>query len=126
MRFMATSSGSFFANLVCGRPAAISLVNRDVAVSHLADAGSVFLPTADRAQSGRLRVLGWGLRLCPVETLTLLFTDIEGSTALLRRLGAGVYGQALADHHSFIRLGLAAHGGEEVDTQGDAFFAVFS
>jgi predicted ATPase/class 3 adenylate cyclase len=61
-----------------------------------------------------------------VETLTFLFTDIEGSTALLRRLGEGVYAQVLADHHSLIRSGLAAHEGEEVDTQGDAFFAVFS
>jgi len=61
-----------------------------------------------------------------VDTLTFLFTDIEGSTALLRRAGAGVYAQVLADHHALIRSGLAAHGGEEVDTQGDAFFAVFS
>ena len=61
-----------------------------------------------------------------VETLTFLFTDMEGSTALLRRLGEDVYAQVLADHHSLIRSGLAAHGGEEVDTQGDAFFAVFS
>jgi predicted ATPase/class 3 adenylate cyclase len=61
-----------------------------------------------------------------VETLTFLFTDIEGSTALLRRLGEGVYAQALADHHSLIRSGLAAHEGEEVGTHGDAFFAVFS
>jgi predicted ATPase/class 3 adenylate cyclase len=61
-----------------------------------------------------------------VETLTFLFTDIEGSTALLRRLGEGVYAQVLADHHSLIRSALAAHGGEEVVTEGDAFFAVFS
>jgi predicted ATPase/class 3 adenylate cyclase len=61
-----------------------------------------------------------------VETLTFLFTDIEGSTVLLRRLGEGVYAQVLADHHALIRSGLAANGGEEVDTQGDAFFAVFS
>ena len=61
-----------------------------------------------------------------VETLTFLFTDMEGSTALLRRLGEDVYAQVLADHHSLIRSGLAAHGGEEVDTQGDAFFAVFA
>ena len=61
-----------------------------------------------------------------VETLTFLFTDIESSTALLRRLGEGVYAQALADHHSLIRSGLAAHDGEEVGTHGDAFFAVFS
>lgn len=61
-----------------------------------------------------------------MDTLTFLFTDIEGSTALLRRVGDGVYEQVLADHHALIRSGLAAHGGEEVDTQGDAFFAVFS
>jgi predicted ATPase/class 3 adenylate cyclase len=61
-----------------------------------------------------------------VETFTFLFTDIEGSTALLRRLGEGLYAQLLADHHSLIRSGLAAHDGKEVDTQGDAFFAVFS
>jgi predicted ATPase/class 3 adenylate cyclase len=61
-----------------------------------------------------------------VETFTFLFTDIEGSTVLLRRLGDGLYGQVLADHHRLIRSGLAAHDGTEVDTQGDAFFAVFS
>jgi predicted ATPase/class 3 adenylate cyclase len=61
-----------------------------------------------------------------VETLTFLFTDIEGSTALLGRLGEDVYGQVLAGHHALIRSALAAHGGREVDTQGDAFFAVFS
>jgi predicted ATPase/class 3 adenylate cyclase len=55
-----------------------------------------------------------------------LFTDIEGSTVLLRRLGEGVYAQALADHHALIRSSLAAHDGEEAGTQGDAFFAVFS
>ena len=61
-----------------------------------------------------------------VETCTFLFTDIEGSTALLQRVGQDVYARVLADHHLIIRLGLAAHGGREVDTQGDAFFAVFS
>jgi predicted ATPase/class 3 adenylate cyclase len=61
-----------------------------------------------------------------VETLTFLFTDIEGSTALLRRLGTGGYAQVLAGHHALIRSALAVHGGTEIDTQGDAFFAVFS
>jgi len=61
-----------------------------------------------------------------VETFTFLFTDIEDSTALVRRLGEGLYAQLLADHHSLIRSGLAAHDGQEVDTQGDACFAVFS
>jgi predicted ATPase/class 3 adenylate cyclase len=61
-----------------------------------------------------------------VETLTFLFTDIEGSTALLGRLGDDVYARVLAGHHTLIRSALAAHDGREVDTQGDAFFAVFS
>jgi class 3 adenylate cyclase len=59
------------------------------------------------------------------QTLTFLFTDSEGSTALRRRLGDG-YGEVLAAHHWLIRSGLAAHGGKEIDTQGDAFFAVFT
>src|SRR5580693_5993571 len=61
-----------------------------------------------------------------METLTFLFTDIEGSTALLRRVGDGVYARVLAGHHALIRSALAAHDGREVDTQGDAFFAVFA
>jgi class 3 adenylate cyclase len=61
-----------------------------------------------------------------VETLTFLFTDIESSTALLRRVGDGVCAQVLDGHHLLIRSALAAHDGSEVDTQGDAFFAVFS
>jgi predicted ATPase/class 3 adenylate cyclase len=60
-----------------------------------------------------------------VETLTFLFTDIEGSTAMLRRLGEKAYAQVLAEHHRLVREGLAAHEGEEVGTHGDAFFAVF-
>jgi predicted ATPase/class 3 adenylate cyclase len=61
-----------------------------------------------------------------VETFTFLFTDIEGSTALLRRIGQDAYAQVLDDHHSLIRSGLAAHDGREVKTMGDGFFAVFS
>ncbi len=61
-----------------------------------------------------------------VETLTFLFTDIEGSTALLRRIGQDAYAQVLDGHHSLIRSALAAHDGREVKTMGDGFFAVFS
>ena len=61
-----------------------------------------------------------------METFTFLFTDIEGSTVLLGRVGQEVYERVLADHHAIIRSGLAAHGGREVDTQGDGFFALFS
>ncbi len=55
-----------------------------------------------------------------------LFTDIEGSTALLQRAGADVYARVLADHHGLIRSALAEHGGREVNTAGDGFFAAFS
>ncbi len=61
-----------------------------------------------------------------METFTFLFTDIEGSTALLRRIGQDAYARVLDGHHSLIRSGLAAHGGREVKTMGDGFFAVFS
>jgi predicted ATPase len=44
----------------------------------------------------------------------------------LRRLGHDAYARVLADHHRLIRAGLSAHGGREIDTQGDGFFAVFS
>ena len=60
-----------------------------------------------------------------MQTLTFLFTDIEGSMAMLLRLG-DAYAQVLADHHQLVRAALAAYGGKEIDTQGDAFFAVLS
>src|SRR5256714_15663901 len=60
----------------------------------------------------------------PRGTVTLLFTDIEGSTRLLQRLGER-YGEALAEHQRLLRAAFAAHGGHEVDTQGDAFFVAF-
>jgi predicted ATPase/class 3 adenylate cyclase len=60
----------------------------------------------------------------PGGTVTLLFTDIEGSTRLLDALGAA-YSEALAEHRSLIRAAVSAHGGVEVDTQGDAFLCVF-
>jgi len=58
-------------------------------------------------------------------TVTLLFTDIEGSTKLLERLGEAAYAEALAEHRRVLRDAFARHGGVEVDTQGDAFFYVF-
>jgi predicted ATPase/class 3 adenylate cyclase len=60
-----------------------------------------------------------------IETLTFLATDIEGSTALLRRLGDGAYSRVLAEHHEIVRTSFEAHGGREEGTQGDSFFVVF-
>jgi predicted ATPase/class 3 adenylate cyclase len=55
-----------------------------------------------------------------------LFTDIEGSTALLQRVGESAYAGILTIHHELIRSALTRHGGREVDNAGDGFFALFS
>jgi YVTN family beta-propeller protein len=57
-------------------------------------------------------------------TVTFLFTDIEGSTRLLKTLGGG-YGEVLGEHQRILRAVFAAHGGQEVDSQGDSFFVAF-
>ena len=60
----------------------------------------------------------------PTGTVTFLFTDIEGSTALLTRL-AEAYVTILERHAEILRAAIATNGGTEVSTEGDAFFAVF-
>jgi predicted ATPase len=57
--------------------------------------------------------------------VTFLFTDVEGSTKLLHKLGAETYVEVLAEHRRVIRESCARYGGVEVDTQGDAFFFAF-
>jgi predicted ATPase/class 3 adenylate cyclase len=61
----------------------------------------------------------------PSGTVTLVFTDIEGSTRLLAELGRDAYRDALAEHRRAVRVAFLAHGGYEVDTQGDSFFYAF-
>jgi YVTN family beta-propeller protein len=56
---------------------------------------------------------------------TVLFTDIVGSTELASKVGDRQWRQVLAMHHAFIRGLLKRHGGREVDTAGDGFFATF-
>ena len=58
-------------------------------------------------------------------TTTFLFTDVEGSTLLLKSLREA-YGQVLSEHQRLLRKAVLAYGGEEVDTQGDACFFAFS
>ena len=73
------------------------------------------------SSSGRSILGAVGL---PSGTVTLLFTDIEGSTRLLHELGDR-YVEVLADHRRVLRVAAAEQGGVEVDTQGDAFFFAF-
>ncbi|HVD64064.1 MAG TPA: hypothetical protein VNC14_07205, partial [Lapillicoccus sp.] len=60
----------------------------------------------------------------PDGTVTLLFSDIEGSTVLLKRLGDGWPG-VLERQRALLREAIDAGGGVVVDCQGDAMFAAF-
>ena len=64
----------------------------------------------------------------PTGTVTFLFTDIEGSTDLLRRLGMDPYDAVLTEHSRILREALCAKrtGGREVRVEGDSFFVAFS
>ena len=62
----------------------------------------------------------------PTGTVTLLFTDIEGSTNLLQRIGGEQYAVVLAEQRELLRHVFHAFDGHEVDTQGDAFFVAFA
>jgi predicted ATPase/class 3 adenylate cyclase/tetratricopeptide (TPR) repeat protein len=61
----------------------------------------------------------------PNGVVTFLFTDIEGSTRLVKAL-RGRYPQILAEHRRLVRAAIASHAGHELDTQGDAFFVAFA
>jgi predicted ATPase/class 3 adenylate cyclase len=62
----------------------------------------------------------------PSGTVTLVFTDAEGSTRLLEELGTDAYREALAEHRRVVRKACARHQGYEVDYDGDAFFYAFA
>src|SRR5690242_3484276 len=62
----------------------------------------------------------------PLGTVTFLFTDVEGSTRLLERLGRERYGALLEQHRELLRRAVEAGGGSEVDATGDSLLAVFS
>jgi predicted ATPase len=61
----------------------------------------------------------------PSGTVTMVFTDIEGSTRLLHELGQDAYREALSDHRRLVRRAFAHYKGYEVDYEGDAFFYAF-
>ena len=60
----------------------------------------------------------------PTGTVTFLFSDVEGSTELLRRLRDG-YAEVMADHERLLRSAFSDCGGHEINTQGDSFFVAF-
>src|SRR5215813_4792406 len=70
------------------------------------------------------RVNNRGMRELPTGTITMLFSDIEGSTVLLSGLGDR-YGEALSTQRALLRAAFSACGGREMGTEGDSFFVVF-
>ena len=91
----------------------------------LAGAGAGRGAARDLALAGRGARRWRGAMALPAGTVTLLFSDIEGSTRLLERLGAGTttYSKSTAGS-SAVRS--CQHGGHEVRTEGDAFFVAFA
>jgi class 3 adenylate cyclase len=61
----------------------------------------------------------------PSGTVTFLFSDIEGSTRLLKQLGDDEYADLLRTHRRIVRETFGLYHGQEIDTQGDAFFYSF-
>ena len=66
------------------------------------------------------------MRTLPTGVVTFLFTDIEGSTALLERLGADRYAALLDRHCQLIRQAIEANGGIEIGREGDSFTVAFA
>ena len=64
-------------------------------------------------------------QVSPSGLVTILFTDVEGSTALTQRLGDAGAREVMREHERIVREALAAHGGSEVKTMGDGFMASF-
>ena len=72
--------------------------------------------------------VGWGAAAVsglPGGAVTFLFTDIEGSTRLVKALREE-YGPVLAEHRRLVRAAIAGQAGHEVGTEGDAFFVAFA
>jgi class 3 adenylate cyclase len=78
-----------------------------------------FLGDSEPAPAGAAQHAAGGL-------CTILFTDVEGSTALTERLGDAKAREVLRNHERIVREALRAHGGAEVKAMGDGFMASFS
>ena len=80
------------------------------------------VPTTRQEAASRMQTHSQGF---PAGTVTLLFTDIEGSTHLLQHLGEH-YAVVLEECRTLLRKVFQAFGGHEIDMQGDAFFVAFA
>jgi class 3 adenylate cyclase len=88
---------------------------------YAADGGPATAPARPAPERGYPVPMG----SLPSGTVTFVFTDIAGSTRLLKRLGDAGYATALQLHRRLVRETFAGYDGHEIDTQGDAFFFSF-
>ncbi|HEY5626104.1 MAG TPA: adenylate/guanylate cyclase domain-containing protein, partial [Dehalococcoidia bacterium] len=101
--------------LAAGIPDARFLAIDDMNYERVAPLVQEFAGTTDKPESVE-----------PGAFRTILFPDVEGSTALTDRLGDARARELLREHESVVREALKAHGGSEVKTMGDGFMASFS
>jgi predicted ATPase/class 3 adenylate cyclase len=81
---------------------------------------------SERASRGNARRLASTERPLPAGDVTFLFTDIEGSTTLMDRVGDSAYGDLLALHDEVIRGAVNSNGGTEVNAVGDGVLIAFA
>jgi predicted ATPase/class 3 adenylate cyclase len=91
---------------------------------HPAERGALMGDAAKARMRNRGLASGGHVVDLPSGTVTLMFTDIEGSTSLIYRLGDH-YAEVLETHRRLVRMVVEQHNGREVDNQGDGFFIVF-
>ena len=101
--------------LAAGIPDARFLTIDDMSYERVAPLVVEFAGTTEKSESVE-----------PGAFRTILFTDVEGSTALTQRLGDAKARELLREHERIVREALKAHGGSEVKTMGDGFMASFS
>jgi len=105
-----------------GRPAGTQTVIRSGPEAGEGGESGAARPDTGRGQSGP--GVAATVAVLPTGTLTMLFSDIEGSTVLVRRLGER-YGEALSAQRTLLRTAFRSFGGRELSTEGDSFFVVF-
>jgi class 3 adenylate cyclase len=77
------------------------------------------------AEAAPVEVVASGLPKIPTGTLTIMVSDIAGSTQMAERLGDQSWLDVLQEHNTIVRQQVSDYGGTEVKAQGDGFLVVF-
>jgi len=104
--------------------ARLALLEGESGAAFLGDTGSVLRAINQFMGEGEEAAV-WAEPLAAGALRTILFTDVEGSTALTQRLGDAKAREVLRTHEQIVREALKAHGGSDVKTLGDGFMASF-